>query len=266
MTIVDCVCVMWFPLLFVHVRPCVVLLWGLFQKWCVESQLQQARKSFAEVIKKDVCAHAQLGYKLIREKGPAPPPPHKLVAGLLASAESWGEVWKAKDVVSPIAAAASERFRALVKEGLDPTLSYITVRGFRRAAKVYPMGKALGADGWRAYEFAMLPHECLKDVVWIINQFIHNGGFPEDLGLNLMAMLPKPQGGSRCVAKTPMWYRLWAGARRQAIKTWECGIVASWDSSAPGRSAIDAGLRRALFSEAASWLGQAHTVVLWFFF
>ena len=60
-----------------------------------------------------------------------------------------------------------------------------------------------------------------------------------------------------------MWYIVWGAARRAHIKDWELSIVEPWGTAAPGCSALDAALRRSLFAEVASFLGQAHTVVLW---
>ena len=92
---------------------------------------------------------------------------------------------------------------------------------FRWAALHYPERKALGADGWRAHELGMLPDSALQRVVDIINQFVTQGQFPQQLGLNIMTLLPKPSGGYRTIAKTPMWHRLYAFARRKTIKAWE---------------------------------------------
>ena len=80
-----------------------------------------------------------------------------------------------------------------------------------------------------------------------------------------MALPPKPQGGFRTVAKTPMWYRLFAFCRRKAIKEWECQLVAKWDAAAPGRQALDAALRRALLAETAVLLSEKQAIALWDF-
>lgn len=78
-----------------------------------------------------------------------------------------------------------------------------------------------------------------------------------------MSLLPKPQGGYRTIDSTPMWYRLWALARRKAIKEWEAKIVSSWVIAAPGMQALDAALRRSLLYEVASLLGAQHVAILW---
>ena len=123
--------------------------------------------------------------------------------------------------------------------------------------------KALGCDGWRAFELGSLPDDALGCFVGCINSFVDEGEFPAQLGLNIMAMLKKPQGGFRCVAKTHMWYRLFAFVRRSVVKEWELGMMGDFDTAAPGQQALDAALRRSLFGEIASWLGDSFSCIFW---
>ena len=54
-----------------------------------------------------------------------------------------------------------------------------------------------------------------------------------------------------------------AFVRRARVKEWELVVLGSWDTAAPGQQALDAALRRSLFAEVASLLGQTHCAILW---
>ena len=133
-------------------------------------------------------------------------------------ANTWGAVWH-ESLESRALPYACSRLKELTTSGkVDPKLSCVSVKAFRYAAKHYSARKALGIDGWRPAELARLPDRCLGMFVRCINQYVIKGSYDEYLCVSIMALLAKPQGGFRCVAKTPMWYRLWRMARRPIIK------------------------------------------------
>ena len=80
-----------------------------------------------------------------------------------------------------------------------------------------------------------------------------------------MAMLPKPGGDSRCVAKTPMVYIMLAIMRRPGVQAWEAQVVQDWDACRPGSSALDAAYLRGLQVEIATRNGEHSGVILWDF-
>ena len=78
----------------------------------------------------------------------------------------------------------------------------ITLASFRDACRNYPERKALGVDGWRSWELAVLPDTILRAVVSLINKQVSTGSWNHDLETVWMALLPKPTGGLRTVGKT----------------------------------------------------------------
>ena len=62
-----------------------------------------------------------------------------------------------------------------------------------------------------------------------------------------------------------MWYRLATFSRRPLIQEWEKGVIGQWDTAAPGKSALDAAIRRSLQAEAAGLRGEHSAAILWDF-
>ena len=132
---------------------------------------------------------------------------------------------------------------------------------FRRACLRYPFKKSLGPDGWRACELAALPAPLLSLVVTALNLCVSRGTWPSFMCTSFMALLPKPSGGYRTIAKTCLLYRLWAAARRPDIRSWEKSIALPQDTAVPGSSALSAALRRSLDVEVAATLGRSSLAI-----
>ena len=95
--------------------------------------------------------------------------------------------------------------------------------------------------------------------------YMRLGSWSAAFKLVLIVLLPKPDGGSRCIGKTSMIYRIWGIMRRPGVKAWELLNVASWDACRPGSSALDAAYQRSLRVEIASRTGKHAAAMLWDF-
>ena len=103
----------------------------------------------------------------------------------------------------------------------------VTLSNFRAVCRCYPERKALGPDGWRAWELSVLPDNILRAVVSLINKRVVSGWWDHSLEAVWMSVIPKPSGGHRCVGKTLMVYRIWADgmtSRHGKLQTWHSGI------------------------------------------
>merc|ERR1712194_211641 len=100
-------------------------------------------------------------------------------------------------------------------------------------------------------ELAVLPYPVLQFLIDGINKCVGQGMWPLSFAPSHMALLPKPAGGHRTVAKTPVLYRMWGVSRRSVIKEWEHDHMLEVDGAAPGKSALDAALLRLLQAEVA---------------
>jgi len=133
------------------------------------------------------------------------------------------------------------------------------------AMQAYPKKTSLGLDAWYPLELASLPRCVVDDFASFLTCCQSWLAWPTCFHANLMALLPKPQGGWRFVAKTSMVYRIWNLVRRPAVKAWEAKTAAPWDYAKPGSSAMSAALSRALADEIAQAHGQHACAVLWDF-
>ena len=97
-----------------------------------------------------------------------------------------------------------------------------------------------GSDLWDPHTLAALPDVALRSfLVWF--RLCHARlSWPSWFLCVLMAAIPKPAGGERTVAKTPMLYRMYGAMRRQHVKDWELRVAQSWDVACPGGSALEA--------------------------
>ena len=155
------------------------------------------------------------------------------------------------------------RCGCLLKQGCSGGLS---VKGVRDVAKHYPSRKSKGTDQWRAAEIAQLPDKVLVWLVAWMRCCQLRGSWPDSVRTNLMALLPKPgRTDKRCVAKTAMVYRLWCGARRDAVRRYEVEHMAEWDKSRPGASALTAAYERSIDMERGVLSKQAVGAMLWDF-
>ena len=87
--------------------------------------------------------------------------------------------------------------------------------------------------------------------------------WPRQMHLNLVALLGKPGGGERGIAKTPMLYRTWSRIVQKEVRDWEAAVVADWDCATVGNSAFKTALLRNYKAEIASALGESCAANLW---
>ena len=126
-----------------------------------------------------------------------------------------------------------------------------------------PGTKTLSGDGFRIAELQRAPDIFFEALARVFAKIEAALVWPLQMLLVVMSLIPKPTGGSRTIAKTPILYRLWCVARRQGVPNWEHDIRADFDNSVPGLSALRAALRRTVLLEISGYSGQAAALVLW---
>ena len=130
----------------------------------------------------------------------------------------------------------------------------------RKVLRKYTAKKSGGYDGWILQDLEALPNEILEPLLAWLHLVEQEGKWPEVISVNLMALLPKPGGDRRTVAKTVQLYRLWCCCRKQVVQAWEQETMPEWDTCRPGFSALTAGLLRAIDVETTLQVGE-HVVV-----
>ena len=170
----------------------------------------------------------------------------------------WGEFWSVPADDSHDGFVVS--LRELGSRAVHPE---ITTAQLANAIRSYPKKKSLGIDHWSVAELAALPEAILDDFVDVLNDIAKAGMWPRQMHLNLVALLGKPGGGERGIAKTPMLYRMWSRIVQKEVRDWEAAVVADWDCATVGSSAFKTALLRNYKAEIASALGESCAANLW---
>ena len=201
---------------------------------------------------------AELNKKAAEEAGTSDP--NKVVKKMAGEwADEWGEGLSDDSFSEKLAAQRAVLFLN-AKADQD-----VEAERLQQTAKRYGNHKAIGADGLRAIEVATALALVAARLARNMSMAQRLGTWPFQLLHVLMAIIPKPSGGNRCVAKTAMAYRIWNRMRRQGVRDWEADFARKWDASRKGCSAIKAAFVRSLVVEANSLLGQDVVAFLWDF-
>ena len=161
-----------------------------------------ARKQFREKLSADLKNHASFAHKLTKPTTPSPLLPCESLAKLSEQRDSWAKVWcegEARPEL-PILPSAS---LPVPPDIFDEDFQGLNVKAFRYALRHYPAKKSAGPDLWLAPLLHALPDQILFFFVLFLRLCQWRGTWPEWLLVIYLAMLPKPDGGSRCVGKTP---------------------------------------------------------------
>jgi ribonuclease HI len=129
--------------------------------------------------------------------------------------------------------------------------------------KGYSTKKARGVDHWSVGELKGLHPRAAQALAAPIAKAHRLLAWPPQLALNIMPVLPKPQGGERCIAKTSLLYRCWSRWRRPQVRAWESAKAESFDFAREACSALSAALLRGLEAETARLLGRKVAAILW---
>ena len=265
----------------------------------ISAKCNEVKKTFRTWLKDDLASGASAAHKMAACKEFVPPPDPWSADGAF---QTCSDLWEGKDfrvsgadgvdlphvsAAGPSGAVwtpwrvqlesymasrgrhspnASRRLEELRSELLgDPefALPAISCDMFRSAARCYPARKARGADFWTSDNFRLLPDRVLQPLVSCLNGVQAILAWPLQSCLNLMGSIPKPLGGERWVAKTPLYYRLWNIVRSPFVKEWGVAHQAPFDHAVKGRSALLSGAHRCLANEIAAYSGQHVATVLW---
>ena len=166
---------------------------------------------------------------------------------------------------APALPALPTKGKPLPQDFLEQVFQDTSVDAYRNASLAYPAKKAKGSDLWEARLIGALPDQVLFFMLVCLRLAQWRGRWPSWFTVLYMAMLPKPDGGTRCVAKSLMQYRMWGCIRKPLRLRWEASEVEEWDLCRPGRSALDAAFERSLDCEVAVRTGQHCGAILWDF-
>ena len=112
--------------------------------------------------------------------------------------------------------------------------------------------RSLGIDQWAPQDWQDLPQPAYEEMADIIDDVEESLAMPIQILLNIVALLPKPQGGERPVGLVSLFGVLWSVLRGDEFKTWDNRRAAHWDDAVKGSSALKAAIRRRMLDE--SWV------------
>ena len=81
--------------------------------------------------------------------------------------------------------------------------------------------------------------------------------------MNLICLLPKPNGGDRPICLATLLYVIWSGIRSPGVKTWDAERAGHWDDAVRGSSALRAALKRRILDECAVLHGKCTAGIYW---
>ena len=155
------------------------------------------------------------------------------------------------------------QFRVEYEQYLIGAKEPLDLVSLRSAIASYPDKKAKGVDMWLMATLQKLPDDALEGLLDVLNMAHSTLLWPLQLLINLMALIPKPQGGERPIAKTPMLYRLFNVMKSLGVKDWSRSTTKSFDYAAAGKSAVYSGAARCLLNELATLSDKEAAALLW---
>ena len=146
----------------------------------------------------------------------------------LSLAGSWGKEWGVGSRQPQI------MWPDLSQSSPLPTLSCQLVRD---ACATFPSGTGLGWEKLHPRALCRLCDEALLALIRIFILVELIGEWPANIGIVLICLLPKPDGGRRPIGLMPSLIRLWMRVRLDVVRVWRSGpmkgaSVAAWKQAA----------------------------------
>ena len=167
----------------------------------------------------------------------------------------WGDQWTQE---------SQERIEALKKAMKDVVqkakdekykMERPVLKEVRKLLHCLKDDRKLGLDHWSPKEWRELPDDAIEGLIDILMLIEEKVALPVQILINLMALLPKPQGGDRAVTLASLLYVLWTTVRGEEFREWDEGRQKHWDGAIKGSSALKAAIRRRMFDEVEVVLG-----------
>ena len=147
--------------------------------------------------------------------------------------------------------------------GRLPELRPLSARQLRKAAFTFSPGSAAGMDSWHPREYGHLSDGCLEVLSGLIALMEKWAVLPEEMLLQAIVFLGKPDGGYRPIGLLASLVRLRGAARRPEVRAWEQGKASQaffWGSG--GRGAEECIWDQAVEAEYALSTGKEASAVL----
>ena len=135
-----------------------------------------------------------------------------------------------------------------ITEPLPP----ISLKKFRDALFSFPAGTGLGWDALHPRAMLRLPDELLRRWIDLFEECEAAGSWPEQIGVVIVVLIPKPEGGFRPIGLLPNPPRIWMRLRREQAKQWEVKCDRPFLYAGSGRGSTVAAWKQSLRAELAA--------------
>ena len=142
------------------------------------------------------------------------------------------------------------------------TLEPISLNQFRQALFTFPAGTGPGWDGIHPRALLRLPDDVLQQWLALFLKCEREGRWPVGVGVVVVVLLPKPDGGLRPIGLIPNAPRIWMRMRRPEAKRWETKCDRSHLYAGSGRCSTVAAWKQAARGELAAATGKNYAQVL----
>ena len=134
----------------------------------------------------------------------------------------------------------------------DP-LPNILCDSIRRAASTFPVKTGLGWDKFHPRAILSLPDGAILALIRIFILIELLGAWPASIGITLICLIPKTDGGRRPIGLLPSFIRLWMRVRLDVARTWQTENDREYFYAGPSKGATVAAWKQAARAELSSY-------------
>ena len=142
----------------------------------------------------------------------------------------------------------------------SPDLPALSVEVLVRSALTFPSGTGLGWDKLHPKALIRLPSEALLALVRICLMAEVLGLWPSTIGIVLIRLIPKSDGGRRPIGLLPTVIRWWMRARLHVVRAWQDKHERIYFYAGPTKGAKVASWKQAARAELAQAIPGVDTV------
>lgn len=142
------------------------------------------------------------------------------------------------------------------------TLDPVSLRQFREVLFTFPAVTGLGRDGIHPRALLRLPDDILALWLSFFFKCERNGSWPAGVGVVVVVLLPKTDGGFRPIGPIPNAPRIWMRLSRPIAKKWEIECDRDYLYAGAGRGSTVAAWKQAARGELAAATGNDYAQVL----
>ena len=210
----------------------------------------EARQEFDERIAESLDDGDAFLHKYVKAEPVAPPVSQQdgrwvtdLNDLLQLHSRRWSEQWLVHDEgkVNESAQALRDALSFVQSAPGKRTRKKYTPVQIRMAARRFKRRTAIGTDNWQLADFARMPDSALEILAELLADIQQDAVPPLQMLTNVMATLPKKDGGTRTVAIASSLYRLLMELDSMEVKEFEAANAFANDSGKKGGIGVTCG-------------------------